>query len=34
MNLDRIMDGNLGVIIEELITENQKRELEGNHGIQ
>ena len=28
MNLDRIMDGELGVIIEELITANQKMELE------
>ncbi len=33
MNLDRIMDGDLGIIIEELITANQKLELEGNHGI-
>ena len=30
MNLDRIMDGELGVIIDALINENQKRELEGN----
>ena len=30
MNLDRIMTGDLGVIIEALITENQKRELESN----
>ncbi len=30
MNLDRIMDGNLEVIIEELITADQKRKLEGN----
>ena len=33
MNLDRIMDGDLGVIIEELITANQKLELEGNNGL-
>lgn len=30
MNLDRIMEGELGIIIDELINENQKRELE-NH---
>lgn len=30
MNLDRIMEGELGIIINELINENQKRELE-NH---
>ena len=29
MNLDRIMDGDLGVIIEALINEDQKRKLEG-----
>ena len=29
MNLDRIMDGELGVVIDELINENQRRELEG-----
>ena len=29
MNLDRIMDGELGVVINELINENQRRELEG-----
>ena len=28
MNLDRIMDGELGVVINELINENQRRELE------
>ena len=32
MNLDRIMTGDLGVIIEALITENQRLELE-NHEI-
>ena len=30
MNLDRIMTGDLGVIIEELINENQRIELENN----
>lgn len=30
MNLDRIMDGELGVVIEALINEDQKRKLEGN----
>lgn len=30
MNLDRIMDGDLGVVIEALINEDQKRKLEGN----
>ena len=30
MNLDRIMDGELNVIIDALINENQKRALEGN----
>ena len=30
MNLDRIMDGELGVVIDALINENQKRELEAN----
>lgn len=30
MNLDRIMDGELGVVIDELINENQRRELEGS----
>ena len=30
MNLDRIMAGDLGVVIEALITEDQKRKLEGN----
>ena len=30
MNLDRIMDGELGIIIDALINENQKRALEGN----
>ena len=30
MNLDRIMSGDLGVIIEALITENQRLELEGH----
>ena len=28
MNLDRIMDGELGVVIEALINEDQKRKLE------
>ena len=27
MNLDRIMDGELGVVIDALINENQRREL-------
>ncbi len=31
MNLDRIMDGELGVIIDALINENQKRLLEGSN---
>lgn len=31
MNLDRIMDGGLGVVIEALINEDQKRKLEGNN---
>lgn len=30
MNLDRIMEGDLGVVIEALINEDQKRKLEGN----
>ena len=30
MNLDRIMDGELGVVIEALVNEDQKRKLEGN----
>ena len=30
MNLDRIMDGGLGVVIEALVNEDQKRKLEGN----
>lgn len=30
MNLDRIMDGELGLVIEALINEDQKRKLEGN----
>ena len=30
MNLDRIMEGELGVVIEALINENQKRKIEGN----
>ncbi len=30
MNLDRIMNGDLGVVIEALINEDQKRKLEGN----
>ena len=30
MNLDRIMDGDLGVVIEALINEDQKRKLAGN----
>ena len=30
MNLDRIMDGGLGVVVEALINEDQKRKLEGN----
>ena len=30
MNLDRIMAGDLGIIIEALITENQRIELENN----
>ncbi len=30
MNLDRIMDGDLGVVIQALIDEDQKRNLEGN----
>ena len=29
MNLDRIMDGDLGVVIDALINEDQKRKLEG-----
>lgn len=33
MNLDRIMEGGLGVIIEELITANQKMELEKTNEI-
>ena len=28
MNLDRIMDGELGVVIDALINEDQKRKLE------
>jgi len=31
MNLDRIMDGDLGVVINELINENQRRELENTN---
>ena len=30
MNLDRIMDGDLGIVIDALINEDQKRKLEGN----
>lgn len=30
MNLDRIMDGDLGVVIDALVNEDQKRKLEGN----
>lgn len=30
MNLDRVMDGDLDIIINELINENQRRELENN----
>jgi protein subunit release factor A len=30
MNLDRIMDGGLGVVIDALINEDQKRKLEEN----
>ena len=30
MNLDRIMDGDLGVVIDALINEDQRRKLEGN----
>ncbi len=30
MNLDRIMEGDLGVVIDALINEDQKRKLEGN----
>ena len=30
MNLDRIMDGDLGVVIDALINEDQKRKLAGN----
>ncbi|MCI6266230.1 MAG: peptide chain release factor 1 [Erysipelotrichaceae bacterium] len=30
INLDRIMDGDLGVVIEALMNEDQKRKLEGN----
>ncbi len=30
MNLDRIMDGDLGVVVDALINEDQKRKLEGN----
>lgn len=30
MNLDRIMDGGLGVVIDALVNEDQKRKLEGN----
>ncbi len=32
MNLDRIMDGDLGVVIDALINEDQKRKLEGDDG--
>lgn len=31
MNLDRIMDGDLGVVIEALVNEDQKRKLEGEN---
>ena len=30
MNLDRIMEGDLGVVVDALINEDQKRKLEGN----
>ena len=30
MNLDRIMDGDLGVIIDALVNEDQRRKLEGS----
>ena len=30
MQLDRVMEGDLDAIIEALITEDQKRKLEGN----
>ena len=30
MNLDRIMDGDLGVVVDALINEDQRRKLEGN----
>ena len=30
MNLDRIMDGDLGVVIDALVNEDQKRKLEGS----
>ncbi len=30
MNLDRIMDGDLGIVIDALINEDQRRKLEGN----
>lgn len=33
MNLDRIMDGDLGVVIEALINEDQKRKLEGEDNL-
>lgn len=33
MNLDRIMDGDLGVVIEALINEDQKRKLEGEENL-
>ena len=33
MNLDRIMEGDLGVVIEALINEDQKRKLEGEDNL-
>jgi len=30
MNLDRIMDGDLGIVVDALVNEDQKRKLEGN----
>ena len=33
MNLDRIMDGDLGIVIEALINEDQKRKLEGEENL-
>ena len=33
MNLDRIMEGDLGIVIEALINEDQKRKLEGEDNL-